>query len=134
MPSSMPSRCSRVRNPFLGEDAHQVIFERKIEAGRSGIALAAGAAAKLVVDAPRFVTLGAEDVQSAGGDNFIVFFVGLQLVAVEDFGPLIGRDDVLIAGVIPDGALGFVDINLDFALARRAEAGQFPSSRTPAWP
>ena len=69
----------QVRNPLLGEDAHQVIFEREIEARRSGIALAAGAAAKLVVDATRFVAFGAEDVQAADGRHFVVFFVGLQL-------------------------------------------------------
>ena len=34
-----------------GEDAHQVVFERKEEAGRARIALAAGATAQLVVDA-----------------------------------------------------------------------------------
>ena len=47
------------------EDAHQVVFERQIEPRRAGVALAAGAAAQLVVDAPRFVALGADDVQAA---------------------------------------------------------------------
>ena len=68
----------QVRDPLLGEDAHQVIFEREIEARGTGIALAAGAAAKLVVDAARFVTFGAEDVQAAGGSDFVVLFVGLR--------------------------------------------------------
>jgi hypothetical protein len=31
-------------HPLLGEDAHQVVFEREIEARLAGIALAAGAA------------------------------------------------------------------------------------------
>ena len=93
----MPSRCSRVRDPLLGEDAHQVIFEREIEAGRAGIALAAGAATQLVVDAARFVAFGAEDVQSASGDHFVVLSVGLLFVAGEDFVPLLGGNHVLIA-------------------------------------
>ena len=38
-------------DPLLGEDAHEVVFEREIEARGAGIALAAGAAAELVVDA-----------------------------------------------------------------------------------
>ena len=112
----MPRRLQQVRDPLFGEDAHQVIFEREIEAGGTGIALAAGAAAKLVVDAPRFVTFGAENVQAADGGDFVVFFVGLDLVAIEDFGPLIGGDDVFVAGVIPDRALGFVDVDLNLAL------------------
>jgi hypothetical protein len=54
---------------LAGEDAQQRIFERQVEARRARVALAAGAAAQLVVDAPRFVALGADDVQAAGGDH-----------------------------------------------------------------
>ncbi len=39
--------------------------EREVEARGAGVALAAGAAAQLVVDAPGLVALGAEDVQAA---------------------------------------------------------------------
>ena len=56
----------------IAEDAHQVVFERQIEAARARIALAAGTAAQLVVDAPRLVALGADDVQAAGGDHGVV--------------------------------------------------------------
>ena len=41
------------------EDAHQVVLERQVELGAAGVALAAGAAAQLVVDAPALVALGA---------------------------------------------------------------------------
>ena len=61
------------------EDAHQVVFERQVEARRPGVALAAGAAAQLVVDAPRLVPLGAEDVQAAEADDLVVLGVGLRL-------------------------------------------------------
>ena len=47
------------------EDAHQVVFERQVELGAAGIALAARAAAQLVVDAPALVPLGAEHVEAA---------------------------------------------------------------------
>ena len=40
-----------VGNPLLGEDAHEVVFKRQIEARGAGIALAAGASTKLIVDA-----------------------------------------------------------------------------------
>ena len=61
----MPSRCKQVRHPLLGEDAHQVIFQRQVEARSSGIALAAGASAQLIVDAAGFVAFGAKDEQTA---------------------------------------------------------------------
>ena len=57
------------------EDAHQVVFERQVEARRAGVALAAGAAAQLVVDAARLVALGAEDVQAAERDDLVVLGV-----------------------------------------------------------
>ncbi len=58
----------------------------------------------------------AEDVQSAGGDHFIVLFIGLLLVAVENLRPLIGRDDVFVARVIPNRALAVVHHGLHLAL------------------
>ena len=60
------------------EDAHQVVFERQVEARRARVALTAGAAAQLVVDAARLVTLGADDVQAAERDDFFVLVVALR--------------------------------------------------------
>ena len=48
------------------EDPHQIVFERQEELGGAGVALAAGAAAQLVVDAPALVPLGADDEEAAG--------------------------------------------------------------------
>ncbi len=103
-------------DPLLGENAHQVVFERKIKTRRTRIALASGATSKLIVDAASFVPLGAEDVQTPGGDDFVVLFVGLLLVAVESFGPLVDGNDVFVAGVIPDSALAVVNGSLNLAL------------------
>ena len=65
-PSFMPTRDSSALVRFgIAEDAHQVVFEREIEAARARIALATRAAAQLVVDAARLVALGADDVQAA---------------------------------------------------------------------
>src|SRR5581483_3230695 len=47
------------------EDLHQVVLERDEELARARVALAAGAAAELVVDAPRLVAFGADEVQAA---------------------------------------------------------------------
>ena len=75
---------------LAAEHAQQIVFERKEKARGARVALAAGASAKLVVDAPRFVALGAEDVQAAEGDHFIVLRVALLGELVVDRLPLIG--------------------------------------------
>ena len=64
-PSGIFSRSMIARDAVAGEDAHQRVFERQVEARAARVALAAGAAAQLVVDAARFVALGADDVQAA---------------------------------------------------------------------
>ena len=61
-----------------GEDAQQRILERQVEAARARVALAAGAAAQLVVDAARLVPLGADDVQAARGDHLVVQLLPLE--------------------------------------------------------
>ena len=76
---------------FAAENAHQVVFERKEKSRRARIALASGAATKLIVDAPRLVALGAENVQSAERDHFVVFGFALLGELVVDRLPLIGR-------------------------------------------
>src|SRR3546814_8401923 len=48
------------------EDAHEIVFQREEELGGARVALAAGAAAKLVVDAPTLVALRADDEEAAG--------------------------------------------------------------------
>ena len=48
-----------------GEQAHQLVLERQVEAALARVALAAGAAAELVVDAAALVALGAEHVEAA---------------------------------------------------------------------
>ena len=57
---------------LAGEDAQQLVVEREVEARRPGVALAARPAAQLVVDAPRLVALGADDVQAARVDHLLV--------------------------------------------------------------
>ena len=62
-----------------GEQADQVVLGREEEARLAGVALAPGAPAQLVVDAPRLVALGAEDEEAArvehalavGGDRLV---------------------------------------------------------------
>src|ERR1022692_4361272 len=88
------------RNPLLGEVAHQVVFLRKVETRRAGIALAAGASAELVVDAAGLVAFGAENMQAADSGDLVVLYVSLRLVAIEGLGPFVGRHGVFVAVVI----------------------------------
>ncbi len=122
------------RDPLLGEDAHQVIFKREVEARGAGIALAAGASAKLVVDAARLVAFGAQNVQAADGGNFVVLFVGLLLVAAEDLGPLVGRHGVFIAVVIEDRSRAVFLRTFDLALSHAQLLRDSLLHQSPAWP
>src|SRR5262245_11282454 len=71
-------------DPIRAEDAHQVVFEREIEARRARIALAAGASAQLIVDPPRLVALGRDDVEAALVDNVLVLRIAERLEVRED--------------------------------------------------
>ena len=51
-------------DPVRAEQPHQVVLEREEEDRLARVALAAGAAAQLAVDAARLVALGADDLQA----------------------------------------------------------------------
>ena len=59
-----------------GEAAHQLVLQRQVEAALAGVALAAGAAPQLVVDAAALVALGAEHVQPAEVEHRLALGVG----------------------------------------------------------
>ena len=60
------------RQPLAAEDAKERVLERQVEARRTRVALPARPSPKLVVDASRFMPLGADDVQAPGGDDRIM--------------------------------------------------------------
>ena len=100
----------QARDAVRAEDAHQVIFERQEEARRAGVALAAGASAQLVVDAPRLVTFSADDMQAAEVHNFLVLFVGLALEVPEDAIPVGALDAIEAVDVEEIHPLVVVDV------------------------
>ena len=59
-------------DPVRRENAHEVVFQRQVEPGKTGVALPTRAAAQLVVDTARFVALGTEDMQPAGIQYLLV--------------------------------------------------------------
>src|SRR5262249_49693166 len=69
-----------------GEEADEVVLGRDEEARLPGIALTAGAAAKLVVDAPRLVALGADDEQAAGLEDLLLVLGDALLDRGQDLG------------------------------------------------
>ena len=96
------------------EALHQVVFERDVEAGRAGLALAAGAAAQLVVDPARLVPLGADDVQAAQLHDALLVALGQ-------------RDELVPEPVGVLGLLGWVDlaaVQLPLGQAGRVAAEQ----------
>ena len=66
------------------EAAHQLVLQRQVEAGLARVALAAGAAAELVVDAAGVVALGAQDVEPADVDDLLGLAVARLLDAGHD--------------------------------------------------
>ena len=66
---------------LAAEDAKQRIFERKIEARRPRVTLTSGATAELIVDTPRFVALGADDMEPTGRDDGVVPYLPLAAQA-----------------------------------------------------
>ena len=94
-------------NAVAAEQAHQVIFQAQVEAGCAGVALTAGTAAQLVVDAAALVALGADDEQTARLAHLVRFgFDGGLVLGVQLLEPPAGREDVLIGGVAVAVGLG----------------------------
>ena len=56
-----------------GEQTHQLVVEAEVEPALAGVALTAGAAAELVVDAARVVAFGSDDVEAARCAHQIAF-------------------------------------------------------------
>ena len=93
-------RVHQVLHPLAAEQAHQVVLQAQVEPGGAGVALTAGAAAQLVVDAAALVPLGADDEQAARGADFLRFLGNLVLVlAVQLVEAGAGRQDVGVGGV-----------------------------------
>ncbi len=66
-----------------GEQAHELVLEREEEPALARVALAAGPAPELVVDAARLVALAAEHVETAEGADLVALVAALLLEAAE---------------------------------------------------
>ena len=107
-----------LEHAVAGEQADELVLGREVEAALAGVALAAGAAAKLVVDAAALVALGAEHVQAAGLDH------ALAELDVDAAAGHVGgdRDRALLAGVLDDVRLALVLLGVEHVVRPRRGA------------
>src|ERR1019366_8502085 len=93
---------------LAAENAQQVVLEGEEETGGAGIALAAGASAKLVVDAAGFMALSGDDVEAAEAHHFVMFGVGELLVGGEDLVPHVAAHaiELLVVGEVVEVLVG----------------------------
>ncbi len=94
-----------------GEQAHQLVLERQVEAALAGVALAPRPAPELVVDAPALVALGAEHVETAQVADLVALGRAFGLVLLVELGEtglaLLGVEQVALGqGVELGQALG----------------------------
>ncbi|CAM3719812.1 NAD-specific glutamate dehydrogenase [Tsukamurella strandjordii] len=103
------------------EAPHQLVAQREVEAGLARIALAAGAAAQLVVDAPRLVPLGAQHVQAAGFAHVLGVGLGLLLDLLDGLVPR--RLVLLRRGHRVEAALAQLQVGDDVGVAAQHHVG-----------
>ena len=110
-------RVHEILHPLAAENAHQVVLQREEEPGRAGVALTAGTAAELVVDAAGLVALGADDEKAAGlpdllrllGDDGLMLghFLSEQLPGIQNL-LVVG---VSVAGGVHDDLFGVTGLH-----------------------
>ena len=119
----------QVLDPLASKQAHQVVLQAEVEAGGAGVALTAGAAPQLVVDAAALVPFGADDEQAAGLPDLLgllgdlVLILAVQLVEAGPGGQDVGVGGVAVAvgldqqgfHLLGQGVLGGVGVQQLFA-------------------
>src|SRR5207237_1684595 len=85
------------RDPLLGEDTHEVVFEREVETRGARVALASRTATELIVDTAGFMAFRSKNVETAYIHDFLMFLIGRRLMLAERFFPLGFGDHILAA-------------------------------------
>ena len=105
-------RVEHLERPLAHEELEQFVLQRQEEAAGAGIALAAGPAAQLVVDAAGLVALGADDVQAARDDQRADLAAHRREARVELGLPAVGAVGLGVVVRAVDAALGAGDAGL----------------------
>ena len=92
--------------PLGGEDAHEVVFQREIEARRAGVALAAGTAPELVIYPACLVSLRAQYVEPPELHHLVVLGVGGLLDSLIYDLPLLRRNLLRFLALLIQGLPG----------------------------
>ena len=66
------TRLRAIAHPVTGEDAHQRIFQRQVEARGTWVTLTTGTTTQLVVDTAGLVTLGTNNAQTTSLFDLLV--------------------------------------------------------------
>ena len=94
-------------DPFPAEKAYQIVVQAQVEPGLAGVALSAGAAPKLVVDAAGVVALSADDEEAPRRPDLVRLPGDLRFVLGQTLGEeLSGVQDLLIVRLGVAGGLG----------------------------
>src|SRR5207244_5441648 len=101
-----PQTIQDLLDALATEDTKKIVLQREVEARGARIALAAGAAAELVVDAARLVALGAHDVKPASGHDLLVLRVGDSPGLRQRRLARLGRRGSRIEAPLPEQLLG----------------------------
>ena len=102
-----PQLLHHAHDPLGAEEAHDVVLQGEVEPALAGVALTAGTAPQLVVDAAGLVTLGAQDEEAAHFPDLVGLGLDLGLVLGLGLGEhLPGVQDVLVVGLGEAGGLG----------------------------
>ena len=100
-------RLHHALHPLRTEQTHDVVRERDVKAALAGVALTAGTAAQLVVDAAGLVPLGADDIQAAGLAHAVCLGVDALFVLGHALGEQgAGLEDLLVLSLGIAGGLG----------------------------
>ena len=114
---------------LAAEPLHQLVFQGHVELGTAGVALASGAAPKLIVDAAGVVMLGADDEQPAQLDHSVVFLLpvvsGCVGAAQHDVGAAPGHvgghgDSAQPSGLGDDAGLALVVLGVQHLVRNAA--------------
>ncbi len=92
-------------DPVPAEAAHQVVLQGDVETGGARVTLTPGAAPQLVVNTPRFVSLGTQDVETTQFQHLLAVPFADLLCLSHGLGPLLwryrGQIHALAAQVLP---------------------------------
>ena len=102
-----PEHFGNAFHSVAAEKTHKFVLHGQIEDRRTDIALTACSSSQLIVDTAGLVTLGADDAQSAPGNDFFFFLIDFCFIFVVEFPELLARfQNFGVVGIVVRGSRG----------------------------